>query len=541
VFTERETEVFLEGLKAPRKVQEETLIRAIIAPNVGSRFGKDHDFASIATPADYRRAVPIKTYEDYRADIDAIVLRGEQGLLTTSLVTRFFTTSGSTAKPKYIPVTSSFTREKSRAFGIYWSLALAQHPAVARADIVTNFSDSGESLKTPGGLPASSESAYWGQVTAATQRRARPIIPKVVARTKDTDGRYYAIARVLAEETFSGLMTLNPSTIYLLFQKMAEHAETLIEDVRAGGVSSRFDLSDEARAYLTENYRGNPSRAAFLSSLGSLVASRVWPALKLVVSWRSPMLQPYLRLLEPHLEGVAGRDYVSMASEGIMSIPVAASVSGGAVAIGVHYYEFVPEELIDMPDPVALQPDELEVGRSYVTILSTSAGLYRYNIGDVVRVTGFHFGTPIIEFLHRAGNTCSLTGEKLTEGQVSEAVDAAARQVGFQIASFTAAPAAEGFPRYILLIEGAFSGAASLESFRSFFEKELTARNIEYGGKRSSQRLGAPEIWVVKPGEYARRRERRVAGGTNDAQFKQTHLTRDSRILGELEIIERLA
>ena len=253
------------------------------------------------------------------------------------------------------------------------------------------------------------------------------------------------------------------------------------------------------------------------------------------------MLQPYLRMLEPHLVGVAGRDYISMASEGIIAVPVQPGGSGGVVANGVHYYEFVPEEELDSPHPHALLPHELEVGRTYVTILSTAAGLYRYNIGDVVRVVGFYERTPIIEFLHRAGNTCSLTGEKLTEAQVSDAVSAAAQAAGVTLTSFTAAPADEGFPRYVLLVEPtADMSRAQLERLRDAFEHELDQRNIEYGSKRESKRLGGPEVWLVKAGEYAARRQRRVASGTNDAQFKPTHLTRDSRILRELEVIERV-
>jgi hypothetical protein len=327
---------------------------------------------------------------------------------------------------------------------------------------------------------------------------------------------------------------------------MNEHAERLIADVRKGGIDADVALSDEARALLVENHRGDPARADALEALrsqaaGQLLASQAWPALDLVVSWRSPMLQPYLRMLEPHLEGVSGRDYISMASEGIIAIPTRAGASGGAVAMGVHYYEFVPEELIESPNPPALLPHELEVGKSYVTILSTQSGLYRYNIGDVVRVTGFYQRTPIIEFLHRAGNTCSLTGEKLTEDQVTEAVAAAARDAGIELTSFTAAPADEGFPRYVLLVEPTVPATREqLVRLRDGFERELDRRNIEYGSKRESKRLGGPEVWQVRAGEYAARRQRRVAAGTNDAQFKPTHLTRDSRILRELAVNDRV-
>jgi GH3 auxin-responsive promoter len=544
LFAAREAQLFLEGLKTPEKVAEETLLEKIVRPNAASEIGRLHGFGGIASIEDYRRRVPIRGYEDFRPFIERMV-EGEEGVLFTEPIRRFFLTSGSTAKPKYVPVTSSFVRDKSRAFGIYWSLVFDQHPDVSNDKIVTNFSDSGEMGKAPSGLPASSESAYWSQVTAATQRRAKPIIPKIVARIADTEARYYAIARILLEEEFHALMTLNPSTIYLLFHKMNVFKDQIFEDIEMGTISAGLPFGDDVRAYVKETYRPNPERRSALEASLSrdeprLRASSAWPNLKLVVSWRSPMLAPYLRLLDPHLANVASRDYISMASEGIISIPVRDGKSGGVVANSVHFYEFIPEEDAAMPSPETKLPHELEVGRRYVVVLSTTGGLYRYNIGDVVRVVDYFEKTAVIEFLHRTGNTCSLTGEKLTEDQVTEAVADVAKGLALEIESFTAHPAESGFPRYVFLVElKGPADRAQLARFPGEIDRALEARNIEYGSKRESERLGAPELWIVTPGGYAARRGRRVAEGANDAQLKPTHLSRDSEFWRQFEIAER--
>ena len=155
---------------------------------------------------------------------------GETNVLTSAPVKRYFLTSGSTSKPKHIPVTSSLIRDKSRAFGIYWSLVHAHHPAVAQNRIVTNFSDSGDI--SGNGTPISSESAYWSSVTAAT-RRTPPVLPQVIAKIDDPKSRYYAIARVLLMEDFAAMMVLNPSTLVLLFETMNRHAGRLVSDGRA--------------------------------------------------------------------------------------------------------------------------------------------------------------------------------------------------------------------------------------------------------------------------------------------------------------------
>lgn len=545
MFAEREAQLFIEGLARPEAVAQETLLAKIVRPNEGSEFGQRHDFARVASVADYRRRVPIAGYEALRPLIERVV-QGEENVLFSEPVRRFFMTSGSTAKPKWIPVTSSFIRDKSRAFGIYWQLAFEQHPEVARDRVVTNFSDSGAMGKAPSGLPASSESAYWSHATAATQRRARPMIPKAIARIPDADARYYAIARVLLEEDVHALMTLNPSTIYLLFKKMDEHRARLLDDIEAGRLSDHLDFGDEVRAHATATFRPNPARraeleATLLAEPPHLRAARAWPNLRLVVSWRSPMLRPYLRLLDPHLEGVAGRDYISMASEGIIAIPLRDGASGGVVASSVHFYEFIPEAQHGRSDPDVLLPHELEVGQQYMVVLSTSAGLYRYDIGDVVRVTGFEARTPVIEFLHRAGNTCSLTGEKLTEDQVTDAVAAVARELGLEVESFTALPAASGFPHYAFLVELKTPAPPGVTArFPRAIDAALAARNLEYAAKRESERLGAPELALLRPGSYAARRARRLAEGASETQLKPTHLVRDPGFAAQFEIVERV-
>jgi hypothetical protein len=335
-------------------------------------------------------------------------------------------------------------------------------------------------------------------------------------------------------------MTLNPSTILLLFQKVEQYAKQLHHDVEHGGITDDLDVGDTVRAYIAEHYTGNPERAAALRKLDPMLAHRIWPQLALGICWRSPMLRPYIDLLAPHFGNTPQRDYIMMASEGVMAIPMQDGGSGGPVAVGLHFYEFVPEDQIDRPEPDVLLPHQLEEGHKYVLILTNGSGLYRYNIGDVVRVTGFVGRTPCIEFLHRAGSTCSLTGEKLTEDQVTAAVSDAASALDVSIKSFTLAPAKTGFPHYVALVEFSDEPARPrLEAFARRLDEALEQRNMEYGSKRSSQRLAAPELWVVKPGEYDARRRQRLAGGTSDSQIKPTHLTRDSSWADQFEILER--
>lgn len=543
-LAERASRRFLADLADAEAVQRSCLLEHIVGPNRASEYGRAHGFDSIRAVDDYRRRVPIVDYEDIRARVDRIAA-GEEGVLTTEPVRHLFTTSGSTAAPKYIPVTSSFVRDKWRVFQVWWTLLFERHPDARAGRIVTNFADSGGVHESAGGIPTSSESTFWSSWTSRMQAGEGSPLPREVSSIEDFEARYYVIARILLEEDLSLLMTLNPSTILLLLQKLEEFADELIEDVARGGIA-RAGVPDAVRSHVEARYEGSPARAAAIRATRRaeeplFVASDLWPRMRLAVSWRGPMLEPYLRLLTPRLGSVEQAEYPSMASEGMLAVPLADRPGGGVPATGIHFYEFVPEEELEAEDPRTLLAHELEEGRSYGVLLSTSAGLYRYDLGDVVRVNAFEGTTPVVEFQHRSGATSSMTGEKLTEAQVSAAVSRAARTHGLALESFTAVSEPDPFPHYVLLVETA--GGAGREALRGLlgsFDRELAVENVEYEAKRRSLRLGAPELWLVEPRSYEAWRTRRVAAGANEDQVKPKHLSRDPEFKREFRVLERI-
>ena len=64
--------------------------------------------------------------------------------------------------------------------------------------------------------------------------------------------------------------------------------------------------------------------------------------------------------------------------------------------IGLIYLVFSTEE-----NPDTQFVDEVEVGKRYEVALTTNSGLYRYRMGDVVEVVGFHERCPVIAFKYR--------------------------------------------------------------------------------------------------------------------------------------------
>src|SRR4029453_4946886 len=124
-------------------------------------------------------------------------------------------------------------------------------------------------------------------------------------------------------------------------------------------------------------------------------------------------------------EGTPVRDLGYMASEAQITLPVSDVGSAGILAIDANFYEFIPEGEIDSATPTTLTCAELDARENYFLCFTTPGGFYRYDINDVVRVTGFYNQTPLIEFVRKGRDVTSITGEKLHVNQVIQAMEQA--------------------------------------------------------------------------------------------------------------------
>jgi hypothetical protein len=141
-------------------------------------------------------------------------------------------------------------------------------------------------------------------------------------------------------------------------------------------------------------------------------------------------------------------------------------------------------------------------------------------------VGGREGGTPCFHFLARKGRTSSLTGEKLTELQVEEAVSAAAQAVGVMPVHFLLSAQFDSLPYYVLSVDlGPASDApGAAAGLAARVDEELARLNVEYRAKRESSRLGAVQPRRVRPGEFERLQAGGLSGG-GAVNFKLAHLS----------------
>jgi hypothetical protein len=524
----------------PAEVQERKLLE-VIRRNRETEYGREHDFAHVRSVADFQRAVPRNTYETLMPSITRMT-HGEQNILTADAPLMFATTSGTTGRAKYIPVTPSYLHEYSHAIHVHTYRVLADHPDILGGKTLTSVSSDREGV-TEGGIPYGAISGYLNRTQPSSIRKFYSL-PQEIGMIKDIDRKYYLTLRHGLADDIRYLVTPNPSSLLLLAAKMNLYADELIHDIRTGTVNANF-LPEDAPASLIASLRADPARAAELAAIvrrtGQLLPVDAWPNLRVISCWKGGTMPLYLAKLPDYYGNCHVRDFGYMASEGRGSTPLVNAGAGGVLSITSHFLEFLPEEQRDDPDAPLLTCEQLQPDHQYYVFLTTSAGLYRYDINDVVRVVDFYHKTPVIEFVRKGQGISSITGEKLTESQVTAAVLAVVKRYGFSIEHFTACVEWGEPPRYAFYVEmGDGMGAEECRRFLLAVDRALYEQNIEYESKRESQRLGPLVLKRVAPGSYQRLRQARVAEGAPEAQVKIPHLSTNMKFGERMDVVEEI-
>jgi hypothetical protein len=378
---------------------------------------------------------------------------------------------------------------------------------------------------TPLGLPIGSASGLaYKQLPKMV--RAGHAIPYIVSEIHDYDRRYFVTARLALGARVSYIGTPNPSTLIRLVETGEKHQEALIRAIHDGTLG--VDLPDQPAIanQVAAHLKPDPERSRFLTDVlarvGFLRPADCWPDLTLLACWLGGSVGTQARKLIPYYGDVPIRDLGYKASEGNFTLPYRDHTPSGILALQTNYYEFIPEDALDVSQPPVLSSHELEGGKRYAILLTTAAGLYRYDINDIVEVTGFYRKTPLLAFIRKGQDMTSITGEKMHVNHILLALDQVREKYNLSIVEqFRIVPDFEE-SCYDIYVE--FNTDASHDLLRDevipALDRALDQVNVEYAQKRNSGRLQSPRLHLMRPGWAEDERRQFVATGKRDTQYK---------------------
>ncbi len=399
-----------------------------------TKFGVDHDFKKISTYKDFADKVPVRDYEELKSYVDLMVA-GKEDILWPGKPLYYAKTSGTTSGAKYIPLTKE---------------SMPTHINAARDAILCYIVETGKSKFVDGKMIFLQGSPELTEKNGVKLGRLSGIVahfvPSYLQKNRlpswetncidDWETKVDAIVGETRDEDMTVISGI-PSWVQMYFEKLQQTTNK-----KVGDLFKNFDLF----IYGGVNYE--PYRAKFENLIGRKVDSiELYPA-----------------------------------SEGFFAFQDKQGDKGMLLLLdsGI-FYEFIKSEEFFEVNPKRLTIGEVEVGVNYVMIVSTTAGLWAYNLGDTIQFTSIKPYKLIVS--GRIKHFISAFGEHVIAKEVEQAMKEATEQTKCRITEFTVAPQitpeGEQLPYHEWFVEFE-KEPEDLQKFSELLDKSMQEQNSYY-------------------------------------------------------------
>lgn len=432
----------LDAYTSKAEILQRNVLRQLLSKSCSTEWGSAHGYAKDLSYENFVRQTPLNTYEELKGFIDRM-RHGEKDVLWPGRVKWYAKSSGTTNdKSKFIPVSTDALHDTHYAGGkdaVVWYL---------RNNPKSKIFD-GKALIL-GGSHAPNynlSDSLVGDLSAILIENINPLVNLVRVPKKST---------------------------------------ALLSDFEI----KRERIAMEAMKQNVTNLSGVPSwmlsvltRVMELS--GKQYLNEVWPNLEMFFHGGvafTPYRNQYQRLItSPQMHYMETYN----ASEGFFGLQD--DPSDVAMSLMIDYgvfYEFIPMDEFENETPTVLPLWEVETGRNYAMVISTSSGLWRYIIGDMIRFTEVNPYKFIIT--GRTKSFINAFGEELIVDNAEKGLAEACRQTGAEVLEYTAAPVFmdnNGKCRHQWVVE--FSREPeSISEFARILDENLQQINSDYEAKR---------------------------------------------------------
>ncbi len=412
---------------------QERVFKNLIKTASITTFGKDHLFQEIKTFTDFANRVPVRDYEALKPYIERIVA-GESNVLWAGKPIYFAKTSGTTSGVKYIPITKE---------------SMPTHIQAARNAILHYIAETNNAKCVDGKMIFLQGSPILEQKNGISFGRLSGIVahfvPKYLQKNRLPSWETNCIddwetkVNAIVAETFDQDMRIIsgiPSWVQMYFEKLKEKTNQPI-----GDLFKNFNLF----IYGGVNYE--PYRAQFENLIGRKVDSiELFPASEGFFAYQNSQKEKGMLLL---------------LNSGI-------------------FYEFIKTTDFENKEAKRHTIGEVELGINYVMIISTTAGLWAYDIGDTVMFTSLKPYKIIVS--GRTKHYLSAFGEHIIAKEVEAALQEVTQNTQIRVAEFTVAPQINpknGLPYHEWFIE--FDKVPSnMADFAKNIDNAMRKQNIYY-------------------------------------------------------------
>ncbi len=402
------------------EVTQSKILLNMIKSNCGTEFGAKHKFASINSYQDFQNNVPLMSYEDYGPMIDNI-MAGTQNVLTCQPIHMLEPTSGSTASTKYIPYTTTLKQEFQKGIMPWLYEMYSNYPKILSGTSYWSITpiykpESEPSSQVPIGF--GNDGSYFNRGQRYCIQKLSPV-PFDVCRITDIESfRYITLLFLVKDKHLTFLSIWNPTFLNLLLEPLKYWMPQIIDDIEFGTITPPGQCDDQLMTMINSYHRKDIKRANELRVLNKhgIIYETIWPKLSYISCWADGHAKEYLKDIAKLFPKCQILPKGLIATECFVTFPLSQKGNQHILAINSHFYEF-----LEYPQGENIKlAHQLEAGKHYTIIVTTSGGLYRYKMDDIVEVIGFYKKAPLLKFLGRSEKVSDWFGEKLNEKHVDQ-------------------------------------------------------------------------------------------------------------------------
>ncbi|CAA0396665.1 unnamed protein product [Arabidopsis thaliana] len=533
-----------------RQVLEEILTR-----NADVEYLRRHDLNGRTDRETFKNIMPVITYEDIEPEINRIANGDKSPILSSKPISEFLTSSGTSGgERKLMPTIEEELDRRSLLYSLLMPVMSQFVPGLENGKGMYFLFIKSES-KTPGGLPARPVLTSYYKSPHFKERPYDPYTnytsPNETILCSDSYQSMYSqmLCGLCQHQEVLRVGAVFASGFIRAIKFLEKHWIELVRDIRTGTLSSLI-TDPSVREAVAKILKPSPKLADFVEfeckkSSWQGIITRLWPNTKYVDVIVTGTMSQYIPTLDYYSNGLPLVCTMYASSECYFGVNLRPLCKPSEVSYtlipSMAYFEFLPvhrnngvtnsinlpkaltekeqQELVDLVD--------VKLGQEYELVVTTYAGLCRYRVGDLLRVTGFKNKAPQFSFICRKNVVLSIDSDKTDEVELQNAVkNAVTHLVPFDasLSEYTSYADTSSIPgHYVLFWELCLDGNTPIPP--SVFEDcclavEESFNTVYRQGRVSDKSIGPLEIKIVEPGTFDKLMDYAISLGASINQYK---------------------
>ena len=502
---------------------QEILLK-ILQRNKLTDYGQRYHFGNIQTIEGYQYRVPLTSYKEYHPLIQLQTQVGESNIFVNEPIQGYWMSTSPNGENRILPATQSMQDLFRRIF----VELLADKKTFLLAEslpIGKHFNDD-TYLNT---LTGATLSAFCMSVNNSFQdlsdyltSPSELLFPKAAMDTS-----YFRILFALADNSIEQIIAPYTWGIYEVFLQIERNWKTFCDDIESGTIRRTGEIPEIYCQKLERHFSANPERAKelreiFQQGFQTPVAKKIWPKLNRIIAGGSGTFSIYTRRMKHYCGDVEHQNGYYICSEGLIgkSIP---GTDEYELLTDQNFYEFIPVG-ISSRRPMLIS--EIETGEEYELVLTSPSGLYRYRMGDIVKITSTERDKTCFEPVCQSDARLSIGSATIDESVIYQAICSIEETEEFIYDDFAFGWNEEKRGIEIFLEKAEFIDSRILldkKKLEQTLDKAL-CKNLTYRESRKSKLIDCCQITFNQPQTHLLYRDKeRFTQKTSPDQMKPVH------------------